>query len=300
MGCPMDSDVDASEGESSRPRYGGPTEKLTEIMLVRMKVCPKPQFVKYQGKGPLDAKLLLDMSTFLADLMRLQSNVSFRQSMMVESILAACKKWGMADTWFRSREEELEWAQVMAKRVRHACRHLAQALLKPGRKPYWASAVLISAGLMEGEEGAGSSARRPAASSAAGAAAAATATPGPELAPETPLPAAMAEADSDPFPAAQDTVSVHDSEDTEVALVGPPGDQDVGPPGDQDVGPPGDQDVGPPGDQDGGPGSDQDVGPPNDQDVGPPGDQDVEPEVAPGDPGHAAANQDPDLEPNQD
>ena len=241
----MDSDLEGSEGESSRPRYAGPVAHLTEIMVRRMRAFPKPQFVKYQAKGLVDSKLLLEMSPFLADLLRLQPNASFKQSTMVEAILAACETMGMGDTWFRERVEEVEWAAVMAQRVRHACRHLSQALLKPGRKPYWAQQVMQAADSVSKAAGGGSG--------AASSAGQVSAVPeGPGMAPITPLPGrevrmdVLEISDENSIPAAQDS-PVDDEEETQGQdVASSPGGPDVGsiPQGQDVVSNPGGQDVG--------------------------------------------------------
>ena len=142
--------ADASSGdEDARARYSGPVSDVTAIIVCQMRRFPKPMFIKYAETGHTDAKLLLELAPLLGQLLCLQKNLSFKQSTMQEAVLEASKQVGKGDVWFHSRVEEVEWAEVMSKRLRHACRHTAQALLKAGRRPYWAQQVTKEAGIVE-------------------------------------------------------------------------------------------------------------------------------------------------------
>ena len=135
----QDEDVDE---KSSRNRYSGPMEQLCQALLPQLTEVGKPAFLRYDEKGPVDSRALLSMAPLLGRLVRLQDNVSFKQSMMMEAILTAGTQYGQMDKWFESQEEAKEWSKVMASRLRHACRHVSQGLVKVGRKAYWLEQVL--------------------------------------------------------------------------------------------------------------------------------------------------------------
>ena len=137
-----DDETDHSSAGRPRSRYQGPAEKVVEALLLQFKAHSKPMFIKYQEKGLVDGKALLEMAPFLAALLKLQDNLSFRQNMMYSAIMEAGRSIGKMDVWFHSKDEEKEWADVMSRRVRHACRHVSQALLKPGRKAHYATRIL--------------------------------------------------------------------------------------------------------------------------------------------------------------
>ena len=117
-------DDQADDGEA-RSRYKGTATELADVIAPFASI---PNWFKYSEKdikGSFKPKEISKHKGFFMELRKLQGNMSFAQSVMGASFLlvsAAHEEWGMSESQRKSQ------ADVLARRVRTACRHIAQGM----------------------------------------------------------------------------------------------------------------------------------------------------------------------------
>ena len=128
----------------SRARYDGP---VAETAAVLSPAYASPGWRKHaergQGKGAVNGKAIMAAADVFRKLRGLHETWAFSQSMMqaaCEQVLEAKNsEWCLAGKCLKEQPE------VLAKRLRAACRHLSQAVMK-GSKADWVLAVVGEAG----------------------------------------------------------------------------------------------------------------------------------------------------------
>lgn len=130
-----------------RSRFQGCADDIATALT---EFATKPGWFKYceeDGKGALNTKLLQSSRSAFVELHKLTENLSFTQKEMEKAMRDIGDKH--AAEWEMSPVQLDEQAKVMAKRLRTACRHIAQALRKEPQ-PKWVKAIFDEAAPLDG------------------------------------------------------------------------------------------------------------------------------------------------------
>ena len=125
--------------EAGRHRYAGSAGELAAVLRP---FADSPGWLAYEEKhcaGAVQPKVLLVKGALLNALKSLQDNLSFAQ----KSMLDACRIIGEEQkvAWRLSAADAKQQPEVLARRLRLACRHIAQARAR-GKPPAWVKQLL--------------------------------------------------------------------------------------------------------------------------------------------------------------
>eukprot|EP00969_Alexandrium_andersonii_P363515 15462131-Alexandrium_andersonii.AAC.1 len=94
----------------------------------------------------MDKDKLVRQGALLSDLQAAQPNLSFVKSKFEAGLLIIAKQRVAKGAWSMDSAAQKDWVITIAARVRLACRHLSQALLKTPRAPWLKLFKFVSGG----------------------------------------------------------------------------------------------------------------------------------------------------------
>ena len=123
----------APKAQACRTRFKGSIDCLAEAIQPHVTGMHWLQYDETSKGAKVQAEELKTLKPVVSSLKALQNNLSFTQSDMK----AVAKKIhdAIGASWKLSDDEQLDWADAIAKRVKVACRHVAQAHVKSPTTP---------------------------------------------------------------------------------------------------------------------------------------------------------------------
>lgn len=124
---------------ADRSRYGGTAEELADVLR---EFSTSPSWFQYHdkdGPGALKPQNFIKHNTLFQALAKKQKNLSFSQSIMQAALFSIAQD--KQEEWALSWAEVLQQPGVIARRIRIACRHIAQASAKD-KPPGWLADVM--------------------------------------------------------------------------------------------------------------------------------------------------------------